>query len=44
MRLPTILVVDELTRLVGLLKGIKMVDVDSELFAHDSNRNFFHSL
>jgi hypothetical protein len=33
---PTILVVDELTRLVGLLKGIKMVDVDPELFAHDS--------
>jgi hypothetical protein len=33
---PTILVVDELTRLIGLLKGIKMVDVDPELFAHDS--------
>jgi hypothetical protein len=33
---PTILVVDELTRLIGLLKGIKMADVDPELFAHDS--------
>jgi len=33
---PTILVVDELTRLVGLLKGIKMEAVDPELFAGDS--------
>ena len=33
---PTILVVDELTRLVGLLKGIKMDAVDPELFAGDS--------
>jgi len=33
---PTILVVDELTRLVGLLKGIKMEAVDPELFAGDT--------
>jgi len=33
---PTILVVDELTRLVGMLKGIKMEAVDPELFAGDS--------
>jgi hypothetical protein len=33
---PTILVVDELTRLVGLLKGIKMETVDPELFAGDT--------
>jgi len=33
---PTILVVDELTRLVGLLKGIKMESVDPELFAGDT--------
>lgn len=33
---PTILIVDELTRLVGLLKGIKMEVVDPELFAGDS--------
>jgi hypothetical protein len=33
---PTILVVDELTRLVGLLKGVKMEAVDPELFAGDS--------
>jgi len=32
---PTILVVDELTRLVGLLKGIKMEAVDPELFGGD---------
>jgi hypothetical protein len=32
---PTILIVDELTRLVGLLKGIKMEAVDPELFAGD---------
>lgn len=33
---PTILIVDELTRLVGLLKGIKMEAVDPELFAGDA--------
>jgi hypothetical protein len=33
---PTILIVDELTRLVGLLKGIKMETVDPELFAGDT--------
>jgi hypothetical protein len=33
---PTILVVDELTRLVGLLKGIKMETVDPELFSGDA--------
>jgi hypothetical protein len=33
---PTILVVDELTRLVGLLKGIKMEIVDPELFSGDA--------
>jgi len=32
---PTILIVDELTRLVGLLKGIKMETVDPDLFAGD---------
>jgi hypothetical protein len=33
---PTILVVDELTRLVGLLKGIKMETIDPELFSGDA--------
>jgi hypothetical protein len=33
---PTILVVDELTRLLGLLRSIKMEAVDPELFAGDS--------
>jgi hypothetical protein len=36
---PTILIVDELTRLVGLLKGIKMSAVDPELFK-DDNQSF----